>query len=209
VATTLPRRIAERAVIAGLNISEAQAEGLALYCELLELWNRRINLTSIPIEGFPELFLDRIIVEPIVIKGLIPQVCQWFDLGSGGGSPAVPLKVVRPDLALTMVESRSRKCAFLREVVGRLSLSASTVKTARIEELAGPAFYRIADLVTVRAVRVNEALFSAAAHLLRKGGRLALFGTALAPDAGDFPFRYMEASPLPGGDRFVHWSERQ
>jgi 16S rRNA (guanine527-N7)-methyltransferase len=182
------------------------AEQLALldrYLQLLDRWNRRINLTALPLEGFPEATLDRLIVEPLGASEHVPSSAkEWFDLGSGGGSPAVPLKIARPELRLTMVESRARKAAFLREVARSLVLRDVRVLASRFEELPTAGACE-ADLVTVRAIRVDAALLSAAARLLRPGGTLMLF-SGLASDNRDTPgFRLLRVTPLVGASLTV------
>jgi 16S rRNA (guanine527-N7)-methyltransferase len=170
--------LASRLVEARLSLASNQIELLAEYWRLLERWNSRINLTSIPLEDFPSRGIDRLIVEPLMAALLIPPPpVAWFDLGSGGGSPAVPLKVVNPAANLTMVESRSRKGAFLREVVRSLGLTATEVAIARIEDVALRQA-AAADCVTVRAVRSDKTLSDSALRLLRPAGRMILFEAA-------------------------------
>ena len=123
----------------------------------------------------------------------------WFDLGSGGGSPAIPLKIVRPQLRLTMVESKSRKAAFLGEVVRSLALTAIHVVTVRIEELARLATVGQADLLTVRAVKVQEDLLKTVAVLLRPGGRIFLFGSESVRLLNHSDFRVIERLSLAAG----------
>src|SRR2546430_10919556 len=78
-----------------------------------------------------------------------------------------------------MVESRGRKAAFLREVVRVLSLDGTTVEPQRIEEVAETAhFHETADLVTVRAVKIQPAVVAAIESLLCQGGLILLFGSA-------------------------------
>jgi 16S rRNA (guanine527-N7)-methyltransferase len=156
-------------------LTSNQIELLAEYWRLLERWNSRINLTSLPLEGFPALSVGRLIAEPLTAASLIPAApAVWFDLGSGGGSPAVPLKVVNAEARLTLVESRSRKGAFLREVVRSLGLTETDVAVGRFEDVAVRQA-AAAACVTVRAVRANKALSDAAVQLLRPEGRLILF----------------------------------
>lgn len=170
--------LASRIAEAGLSLTSNQIELLAEYWRLLERWNSRINLTSLALEGSPSHSIDRLIVEPLTAAPLIPPgPVHWFDLGSGGGSPAVPLKVAIPGANLTMVESKSRKGAFLWEVVRSLGLVGADVAVARFEDVAvrQPS---AADCITVRAVRVDHALSDTALRLLRASGRLILFETA-------------------------------
>jgi len=101
---------------------------------------------------------------------------MWLDLGSGGGSPAIPLKVVRSKLKLTMVESKVRKAAFLREAIRTMNLSDAAVENTRMESLGSTSTWRSsAWLITVRAIRAEPKLFALAAELLASNGRLLLF----------------------------------
>jgi 16S rRNA (guanine527-N7)-methyltransferase len=146
------------------------------YFRLLAQWNVKINLTGLPLQPPTDETFDRLFIEPLAASTLITDApAIWFDLGSGGGSPAFPLKLVRPTLALTLVESKTRKAAFLREVVRVLKLPGTDVANVRFEEFkldAPPA----ADLITVRAVRPDAALFKSSARLLKTGGRFLVFG---------------------------------
>ena len=151
-------------------------ELLEAYFRLLAKWNVKINLTALPLQGPTDETFDRLFVEPLVAATAIPNTSGvWFDLGSGGGSPALPLKVVRQELSLTLVESKTRKAAFLREAVRSLALPATDVVNARFDELP-MAIRHTANLVTARAVRPDATLFNASAELLKPGGRLFLFG---------------------------------
>lgn len=192
---TLRSRLTE----AGVSLTSSQIDLIAEYWRLLERWNSRINLTSLPLQGSPSRSIDRLIVEPLTAASLIPPVpVTWFDLGSGGGSPAVPLKVANPGADLTMVESRSRKGAFLREVVRSLGLVAADVAVARFEEVAArrPS---VADRITVRAVRVDKALSDTTLRLLRPSGRMILFETVEhAQELVDFQLIESLRIPLTG-----------
>lgn len=107
-----------------------------------------------------------------------------LDVGSGGGSPAIPMKIAIPSLALTMVESKTRKSAFLREAVRQLGLADAVVETARAEDLlTRPELHESQDFVTVRAVRVEQRLLVHIQAFLRLGGRILLFRTSTGADA--------------------------
>lgn len=178
-AVTFRERLLPRLAAAGLTVETAQFRQLEGYYRLLERWNRRINLTALDLRDLPETTLDRLIIEPIAAAGAIEdRPLAWLDLGSGGGSPAIPLKVVRPLLRLTMVESKWRKAAFLREVVRTLELADATVVATRIENLADSAPASSFDLGTIRAVRLDRKIAEALGKLLRPGGRLLVFGSA-------------------------------
>jgi 16S rRNA (guanine527-N7)-methyltransferase len=160
---------------AGIFLSVPQLLDLERYYELLRRWNRVINLTSLPLESYPPQTLDRLIVEPFfAARYLSARPCSCVDLGSGGGSPAIPMKVACPDIQMRMVESRERKVAFLREVIRVLGLRNAEVLNMRIAALP-PELAGTVDVVTVRAVRPDQELLSVAATLLRRGGQLLLF----------------------------------
>ena len=138
-------------------------------------------------------------MEPLAAaKQVSPHLpAVWFDLGSGGGSPAIPLKIARPSLKLTMVESKERKSAFLREAVRALGLVDVFVETARFEGIAdSSAFANSADLVTVRAVRTDDQLFESASHLLKSGGHLLMFRPAHSPGSDPIGFKRVVTVPL-------------
>jgi 16S rRNA (guanine527-N7)-methyltransferase len=177
-------RLAARLESAHLTLTAEQIDLLDRYWQLLERWNSKINLTALPLHDYPTPTIDRLIVEPLAAAAFVPlEPLDWYDLGSGGGSPAVPLKVLRPSARLTMVESRSRKAAFLREVLRTIGLTA-TVAHARLEDVARehPA---AADYVSVRAVRADELLLDATRRLLRPQGRLILFESRANPQELD------------------------
>ncbi|MGH9160509.1 MAG: 16S rRNA (guanine(527)-N(7))-methyltransferase RsmG [Vicinamibacteraceae bacterium] len=172
--SALERRIEQRAQLLGLTLSAEVRGQLATYLSLLFRWNRRINLVAFK---DPDNAIDRLIGEPLLAAQWIPgDVKSLIDIGSGGGSPAIPLKLVLPHVALVMVESRVRKASFLREAVRDLGLKDARVERERFEalkesrDIAGHM-----DVVTVRAVRVGASELQALEALLRPGGFLLWF----------------------------------
>ncbi len=193
-----------RTAAAGVTIDEAVLDRLFAYYELLARWNRTINLTALPLDPITPSTLDRLIVEPLAASTLIPSdasssaasgLARWLDIGSGGGSPAIPLRIVRPAGALIMAESRSRKAAFLREAARILALENTWVETARFEELAGRSEYAgRCSLATCRAVRADVPFLRAVRRLLMAGGRLVFFGsTSAVVDAAAGIFQLVRA----------------
>jgi 16S rRNA (guanine527-N7)-methyltransferase len=170
-------QLMDRAQRANVVLAADVLGSLEAYLSILTRWNARMNLTALPVANPTADTLDRLIIEPLAAaRHVSDDGGIWFDLGSGGGSPAIPLKIARPSLRLVMVESKARKAAFLREVIRSLDLKRSTVENARFEDVAANAEIRgMADLVTVRAVRADETLFDASAELLKDSGRLLMF----------------------------------
>jgi 16S rRNA (guanine527-N7)-methyltransferase len=165
-------------------------EPLEAYFRLLAQWNATINLTALPLENPTDETFDRLLVEPLAAARYVgDESSVWFDLGSGGGSPAIPLKLARPALRLTMVESKGRKAAFLREVIRAIHLPDAAVLNERFEEVAKRSEAERADLVTVRAVKTDQVLFETAGQMLRDGGRLLLFRPAHAAERDPVGFQ--------------------
>jgi 16S rRNA (guanine527-N7)-methyltransferase len=184
-------RLARRTRRAKAPIALGMLEPLEVYFRLLAQWNAKINLTALPLDIPTDETFDRLFVEPLAASKQIPAHVPsvWFDLGSGGGSPAIPLKIARPALRLTMIESKERKSAFLREAVRTLRLPDSVVTNERFEDVASRAECAgQGDIVTVRAVKGDSALFETAGRLLRSEGRLLWFRPAHAasPDPPGF-----------------------
>ncbi len=172
-----------RAAHARLVVPDPIASQLVVYFQVLSHWNRKINLTSL---DDADEAVDRLLLEPLAAAPHVPHGTALIDLGSGGGSPAVPLALATGATRLVMVESRVRKASFLREVLRELGLQGA-VETRRFEELAGvEGFDGAFGLISVRAVRLDVALFSAVSGLLQPKGIAAFFRTvdANAPPAG-------------------------
>jgi len=171
---SLAERLEARARAAGVDLEADLRDRLLAYYGLLSKWNRTINLTSL---SDPDAAIDRLLLEPLLAARVLPQPAAMMDLGSGGGSPAIPLALAldSPYLHLVMVESRGRKAAFLREAAREIGLHA-TVEAARFEDLTGRSDYRgTMDLVSMRAVRMDEATLDIARAFAKPGGSLALF----------------------------------
>ena len=99
-----------------------------------------------------------------------------MEIGSGAGFPSLPLKIVRPDLALTLVESTGKKCEFLRAAVRELDLEGVTVLHARAEELGKDPNYREKFSVAfARAVAPLPSLAEYCLPLVRTGGRFVAY----------------------------------
>jgi len=174
------QRIERRAALAGAVVPAGQAEALAGYLDVLRRWNQRGNLTAFELNPPSDAALDRLIVEPVVAAKQIRERDRLLvDIGSGGGSPAIPLRLVVPRLRVVLVEARTRKAAFLREAVRQLGLDGVDVEHRRFEELAGRSELQgAADVVTVRAVRTTRDFWLNTRNIMRPDGMALLFGTA-------------------------------
>jgi 16S rRNA (guanine527-N7)-methyltransferase len=190
-------RLRRRARRAGLTVQPSVAAGLGSYLELLLRWNERINLTAL--RNLDEA-IDRLLLEPLVAARHATGANSLLDVGSGGGSPAIPLKLAHPALRLVMVESKTRKAAFLREAVRVLSLERVSVEAVRVEELlAEPTCHESFDLVSLRAVRTDPRFLMSLQAFLRPGGAVLWFRGHSGPDVpGDLapPLHWEASYPL-------------
>ena len=171
----------DRAQASAIPLDPEIESKLTAYLELLWKWNRKINLTAI---SDPAMAVDRLLLEPLAAAAHLPAGGTLADLGSGGGSPALPLALGLRVPALVMVESRSKKAAFLREAARVLEISAE-VLTIRFEEIfSQPRYEGWADVVSMRAVRPDEDTLQIASWLSKPGGTVGLITSAL--EAGKF-----------------------
>lgn len=183
-------RLTKRARKANVTLDPQLVESLGAYFRLLQFWNEKVNLTAFSLKDAPDEAIDRLLIEPLVAAKHLhgsqghghahgPQLGphpRMLDIGSGGGSPAIPLKLAIPSLNLVMVESKTRKSAFLREAIRHLNLADSLVETFRAEDLlTRPELHESQDLVTIRAVRIEQKLLTRIQAFLRLGGRILLF----------------------------------
>jgi 16S rRNA (guanine527-N7)-methyltransferase len=114
-------------------VDDAQVSQIQRYMTMLLTWNEKVNLTAIrdPLE-----ILYRHFCESMYGAGAVPlEMGRLADVGSGGGFPGLPLKILRPDLQLFLVESNVKKATFLAEVVRELELTNASVIVSRYEEL--------------------------------------------------------------------------
>lgn len=166
-------RVDARAGAAGLRLHPGLAARLETYYRLLFIWNQKINLTALNLSQLPDDAVDRLFIEPVVAAGHAASGERVLDVGSGGGSPAIPFALASSASALTMVESRSRKSVFLREAARAVALPDARVLTARFEDVsASPEMHAQFDVVTIRAVRIEDADWARLRAPLRSHGTL-------------------------------------
>ena len=171
-------RLSRRARKAGLVVAAPLADQLWVYFQLLTKWNSKINLTGLDLDEPTPEGIDRLLIEPLLAAPYGEGAKSLIDIGSGGGSPALPLALALPGVHLAMVEVKTRKSVFLREAARELGVDA-TVVTARHEALlSDPSFHDAFDLLSIRAVRVEARVFAALQVFVRPGGRLLHFRSA-------------------------------
>ncbi len=156
-----------------LTLTPAQLDAFEQYAQALVEWNQRSNLTRItdPAEIAVKHFLDSLSVYPLLPP--LPLDAALIDIGTGPGFPGLPIKIVRPELRLSLVESVGKKTAFLHHIVESLGLHDVKVITARAEDVGRQADHRERyDVAVARAVTAMQILAEYTLPLLKIGGRV-------------------------------------
>jgi len=154
-----------------LNVSRETFEKLELLERELRRWQAIKNLVG---PATLDRIWDRHIVDSLQLLDLAPDARTWLDLGSGAGFPGLVLAIAGAErgLHVHLVESNSRKCAFLRHIA-RLTGAPAKVHEARLETLV-PDFVGKADVVSARALASLAMLLDWTEPLL-KAGTMGLF----------------------------------
>lgn len=176
--------------------SDSLLQLVARYLDLLLKWNARMNLTAV---RDPEHIVIRHFGESFfAARKLIgrEESLRLVDVGSGPGFPGVPIKMLRPQTEVRLVEAQSKKASFLREVIRDLALDAISVVNERAENMVGKCN---ADVVTFRAVERFDSVLPVAAKLLGEKGRLAVLIGAdqLGVARKVLPGKWEEAARIP------------
>lgn len=164
----------QKAAKMGFSLSDAQLEKFDIYFKTVVEYNKKVNLTSIlEKNAFVEKhFLDSISAAPFLKEG-----ASFCDIGSGAGFPAIPLKIIRPDLEMTLFDSLKKRVDFLNFVTDLLGLDNISAVHTRAED-AAKTFYRASfDCVAARAVASLPTLLEYAIPLLKTGAVFVAYKT--------------------------------
>ena len=173
----------------GITLDAGQLAQFEQYYRELVTWNDRFNLTAIT--GYEEVqvkhFLDSLVALPLIAAHLgeplpLTRPLRLLDVGTGAGFPGIPLKIVAPQLQVTLMDGTGKKVIFLREVVATLGLQGVEVVQGRAEEMGNdPDFRGRFDLVTARAVAALNTLVEYLLPLVRRDGLAVIYKGASAP----------------------------
>lgn len=150
----------------GIELSKEQSEQMSAYYEQLRETNAQYNITAItePRQAALKHFYDS-----IVPAAQLPDGAAVADVGSGGGFPAVPLKIVRPDLSMCAIEASGKKCAFIERACTRIGIEMEVIN-GRAEEMAHSARRESFDVCVSRAVAALPILLELCIPLIRPNG---------------------------------------
>jgi 16S rRNA (guanine527-N7)-methyltransferase len=142
--------IIEGAQAFDIDLNPGQTRQFAVHAVELVRWNQKINITAItdPFEVAVKHFLDS-----LPAARFLPPDANLLDIGSGGGFPGLPLKVILPSLSITLIDASRKKVNFLKHVVRTLKLENVEALHIRAEDLANDPLYRNRfDVIVSRAV---------------------------------------------------------
>jgi len=188
-----------------LSLSSDQIGQLVAYLELLLRWNKRINLTGV---RDWESCVSRHFGESLYLGRWVKLNGRLLDIGSGAGFPGLCLKIIFPDLSVTLLEPVAKKRAFLKEVARVCGMNLVEVRGERLGDFAGGASPPVYDSATARAVGHLEELLPLASRCLKPGGELFLWlGPRQARQIGYIEGGMSEVGtlPLPGGRQGGIW----
>lgn len=156
----------------GIEITETQAEKFDLYAELLVETNKNINLTAItePTDIVTKHFLDSIL--PLTELD-IPEGARVIDVGTGAGFPGIPMKILRPDIELILLDSLQKRVKVLETFCERLSLTNVRCIHARAEEASRTKLRESCDFAVSRAVARLNKLVEFCLPFVKVGGSFA------------------------------------
>jgi 16S rRNA (guanine527-N7)-methyltransferase len=157
----------------GLSLTSTHLDQFMTYIQELIRWNKKINLTGI---DKPKDIIVKHFVDSLAALNAcnIPLNSVVVDIGSGAGFPGIPLKIVREDLRLILVEPVQKKSSFLKSLIGLLKLKHASTFDGTVQDYAKVPSRTLTDFALVRAVKFNE-IMSSVKELLRQGGRAILY----------------------------------
>ena len=157
----------------GLSLASHHVDQFMIYIQELMRWNKKINLTGVdrPKEIIVKHFVDSLAA---LNACTIPLNSVVIDVGSGAGFPGIPLKIVRKDFGLILVEPIHKKSSFLKSLIGLLNLENASTFDGTVQEYVQAPSKTLADLIVVRAVKFSE-INSSMKELLHQSGRAILY----------------------------------
>ena len=176
----------------GCPVSDAQLRDLLLHLDAIRAWSPRVNLVA-P-NDLPRLVSRHVLDSLTALPWLPPdQALTLLDIGSGAGFPGIPLQIFRPNLHVTLLESRRKRALFLRKGIGQLSCPHLSVLHARAEELVDDSEHcHRYDLITLRAVAPLSQSVRIALPLLAPSGRIIAYR---GPDAREEVRQLLDECP--------------
>jgi 16S rRNA (guanine527-N7)-methyltransferase len=167
-----PEQFSQALAQQGFTLNDKQISAFATYYQQLVAVNQHVNLTRITAEDdvYLKHFYDSLTIL-FAFADFLPQGCALCDVGSGAGFPSIPLKIVRPDLKITIIDSLNKRLKFLADLAQKLELTNLQLLHGRAEDLGQAKEWREQfDLVTARAVARMSVLSEYCLPFVKQGG---------------------------------------
>lgn len=169
----------------GFTYSPEQIHAFMTFLFELKKWNRAYNLTALKTDKdiIIKHFLDSILylkviplphLSPLMVEdSLRGEGIKLADMGTGAGFPAIPIKIIRPAIDITLIESSRKKTAFLRHITRVLKLEGVSILNKRVESL-GKDYEKTYDVIVSRATFKVKDFIKIASPYIKENGRLVL-----------------------------------
>ena len=164
----------------GLLLPAATQRSLLELAELLSAWSQRINLTA---HRTPVAIVGRLILDAVALSRVLPPAMRLVDLGSGAGFPGLPLGVLRPELAVLLIEARERRHHFQRAAIRQLRAANIEARRGRAEQLPPQS----APLVIAQALAAPDAALELARPWVEQAGWIGIPGSERSRGPGELP----------------------
>lgn len=155
----------------GITFTEGQINTFVTYLSELKKWNRAYNLTALKTDE--DIIIKHFLDSLLYLKSIPSGPLKLADAGSGAGFPGIPLKIVRPEIEIALIEPSRKKTAFLRHITRLLRQTGTSVIEQRLEHL-GKEYEKRFDVIVSRATFNINDFITIACPYIKDAGRLIL-----------------------------------
>lgn len=155
----------------GFSCSKGQTNAFMTFFFELKKWNRAYNLTALKTDE--DIVIKHFLDSLLYLKAIPVNALKIADVGTGAGFPGIPIKIVRPEIDITLIEPSRKKTAFLRHIIRGLKLNGVNVLDKRIETL-GKSYEKTYDIIVSRATFKIKDFLKKACPYVKEDGRLVL-----------------------------------
>ena len=164
----------------GIELTDKQAGLFMLSLGQLNLWNEKINLTAVKTDR--EIVINHFL-DSLTAVALIKKNAKLLDIGSGAGFPGVPIKIARPDIDVTLLDSSQKKVAFLKDLIRKCGLEGIKAVSGRAEDENNGLLRNSFDCVITRAVgSMSRVLYLSLPYITEEGEIILMRGRAGGED---------------------------
>jgi len=170
----------------GFSCSTKDINKFMIFLSELKKWNKTYNLTALKTDN--DIIIKHFLDSILYLKPFPEGRLNIADAGSGAGFPGIPIKIISPDINVTLIESSRKKATFLRHIIRLLNLTGISVIEERIEDL-GDEYKKSFDIVVSRATFKIKRFVEIASPYLKENGLLVLSkGPRLKEELDEMPY---------------------